>query len=109
MMKYKGYIGHVEYDGDARIFHGDIVNINDVVTFQGRQVDELEQAFKDSIDDYLDWCKKLGQSPDKPFSGQFMVRTTPETHQAAHIAAKISGLSLNAWVDKAIRDAAKST
>ena len=57
MLKYKGYTGYVVYDDEARIFHGEVAAIKAVITFQGTTVDEIEQAFKDSIDDYLDWCK----------------------------------------------------
>jgi len=60
MMKYKGYTGHVEYDDEAKVFHGAVLGIKDVVTFQGTTVDEIEQAFKDSVDDYLAFCKKRG-------------------------------------------------
>ena len=52
MMKYMGYIGHVEYDDKAKIFHGEVVALKDVITFQGKCVDKLEHAFKESIDDY---------------------------------------------------------
>jgi predicted HicB family RNase H-like nuclease len=77
MMEYKGYIGHVVYDDEAEIFHGDVINIRDVVTFQGTTVEEIKQAFRDSVEDYLDFCIKLGQAPNKPFSGKFMVRIPP--------------------------------
>ncbi|HEY5259961.1 MAG TPA: type II toxin-antitoxin system HicB family antitoxin [Rhabdochlamydiaceae bacterium] len=64
MMKYNGYIGHVEYDDEAKIFHGKVVGIKDVITFQGKSVKELDQAFEDSVNDYLDFCKKRGEKPD---------------------------------------------
>ena len=73
-MKYKGYTGHVEYDDEAKIFHGEVLGIKDVVTFQGTTVDEIEQAFKDSIDDYLAFCAQRGEEPDRPFSGKFNLR-----------------------------------
>lgn len=53
MMKYKDCTGHVEYDDEAKIFHAEVLGIKDVVTLQGTTVDEIEQAFKDSVDDYL--------------------------------------------------------
>lgn len=65
MMKYKGYIGQVVYDDEARLFHGDVLGLMAVITFQGKTVDEIEQAFKDSINDYLDWCKERGVKPEK--------------------------------------------
>jgi predicted HicB family RNase H-like nuclease len=58
-MKYKGYIGHVEYDNEAKIFHGEVIGLKDVITFQGSSVKELEEAFKDSVEDYLAWSKTL--------------------------------------------------
>ena len=57
MLKYKGYTGCVVYDDEAHIFHGELVGLRAVITFQGTTVKEIEQAFQDSIDDYLDWRK----------------------------------------------------
>jgi predicted HicB family RNase H-like nuclease len=97
-MEYKGYVGMVEIDDKVDIFHGEVANLRDVITFQGRSVDELRQAFVDSIDDYLSWCAERGKTPDKPFSGKFVVRLDPETHREISTAARKSGKSLNAWV-----------
>ena len=106
-MTYKGYMGFVEFDDEANIFHGEVVNIRDVVTFQGASVKELQKAFRDSVDDYLDLCAKRGEEPDKPFSGKFVVRLKPEDHRQISIAAKKEGKSLSAWVrDHLVRDAA---
>jgi len=98
MMEYKGYIGHVEFDDEAEIFHGEVINTRDVITFQGRTVDEIKQAFLDSVEDYLDYCAKLGQPPEKPFTGKFMLRIPPDLHRRIYVAAKQSGESLNAWI-----------
>jgi predicted HicB family RNase H-like nuclease len=106
MMEYKGYIGIVEFDDEAEILHGEVINIKDVITFQAKSVDELRTAFKDSIDDYLEFCAERGEKPDKPFSGKFMLRMPPEQHRLISIAAKKSGKSLNTWVAEHInRDA----
>jgi predicted HicB family RNase H-like nuclease len=67
VLAYKGYIGRVAFDNDEGIFHGEVINMRDVVTFQGSSVEELRQAFVDSVDDYLDFCKELGQKPEKPY------------------------------------------
>ena len=97
-MKYKGYTGIVEFDDEAEIFHGEVANLRDVITFQGRSVDELREAFEGSVDDYLAWCADREKTPDKPFSGKFVVRLDPETHRDISTAAQRSGKSLNAWV-----------
>lgn len=98
MMKYKGYTGHVEYDDEAKIFHGEVLGIKDVVTFQGTTVDEIERAFKDSVDDYLSFCAGRGKDPDRPFSGKFNLRIPPELHAKLSIAAQLHGESLNNYI-----------
>jgi predicted HicB family RNase H-like nuclease len=98
MMKYKGYVGKVEFDDEAGIFHGEVLDTRDVITFQGKSVAELKTAFQGSIDDYLAFCKERGEEPNKPFSGQFVTRIPPELHRQVNLAASISGKSLNAWV-----------
>lgn len=104
MMTYKGYIGDIEYDSEAKIFHGEVVNTRDVITFQGTSVDELEEAFRDSIDDYLSWCDEEGVGPEKPYSGKFNLRLSPELHREVAIAARKLNRSINAFVEKAIED-----
>ncbi len=99
MMTYKGYIARVDFDDEARIFHGEVIGIRDVVTFQGSTVEEIEKAFNESIDDYLDYCKTRNEEPDKPFSGKFVVRVSPEIHRKVYMAAKKSGQSINAWLN----------
>lgn len=103
MMKYKGYIGHVEYDDEAKIFHGEIVGLRDIITFQGKSVEELERAFKDSIEDYLAWSKKRGEKPEKTFSGTFNLRIPPELHAKIAFQAKTMGISLNTFVTEKLR------
>ncbi|HSX20601.1 MAG TPA: type II toxin-antitoxin system HicB family antitoxin [Gammaproteobacteria bacterium] len=98
MLIHKGYIGHVTFDDEAEIFHGEVLNTRDVITFQGESVAELKQAFIDSIEEYLNFCKKIGEEPDKPFSGKFNVRLDPQIHRDAVIAARKSGVSLNSWI-----------
>ncbi len=73
-MTYKGYQGMVEYDEQAKVFTGEVINTRDVITFQGKSVQELEQAFRQSIDDYLAFCKSRNEDPEKPFSGNVMLR-----------------------------------
>lgn len=105
MMEYQGYIGIVEFDGEAGLFHGEVINTRDVITFQGKSVQELKQAFRDSVDDYLAFCQERGEEPDKPFSGQFMTRIPPDLHRQVNLAASLSGKSLNAWVSEQLQKA----
>ncbi len=104
MMTYKGYIGQVEFDDEASIFHGEVINTRDVITFQGESVGELRQAFIDSVDDYLAFCAERGEKPEKPYSGKLIVRMSPDLHRQAYQEAVKSSESLNQWVNQAISD-----
>lgn len=100
MMEYKGYAAKVEFDDEAEIFHGEVIGIRDVVTFQATTAKELKKAFKESVDDYLSFCKERGEAPDKPFTGRFVVRISPELHRKIHLSAKLSNESINAWLNQ---------
>ena len=101
-MEYNGYRAVVTFDDDIGILHGEVVDTRDVITFQGRSVDELKQAFRDSVDEYLKICDERGRTPDRPFSGRVALRMEPETHRAVVVAAKANGKSLNSWIIAAI-------
>ena len=97
-LTYKGYQGRFEYDSNADIFHGEVLHLTDVVTFQGRSIDELKQTLADSVEDYLALCSEVGKEPEKPFSGRFNIRISPELHQKIAKKAADAGVSLNNWV-----------
>ena len=107
-MSHKGYAARVEFDAEDRIFVGHIAGIRDIVGFHGESVDGLEAAFHEAVDDYLAVCKKLGQTPDKPYSGRVMLRLPPELHARASAAAQVTGLSFNQWAAKALEQAAQA-
>jgi len=106
-MRYKDYEATVEYDEDAEIFHGEVADLRDVITFQGKSVAVLKKAFADSIEDYLAFCKARGEEPEKPFSGQFVVRTEPALHKDVSAAARRAGMSLNKFVASALEKAVR--
>jgi predicted HicB family RNase H-like nuclease len=103
-MTYKGHTGIVTFDDEAKLFHGEVVGLKDVITFQGTSVSELEKAMAESIDFYLGWCKERGKTPEKPFSGKVFIRTSPDVHSRATVAAARLGLSLNKFIEKSIED-----
>jgi len=105
MLQYKGYAGHVEFDDETGIFHGEVLDLRDVITFQGKSVKEIERAFRESIDDYLAFCEERHEEPDKPFSGRLMVRLPPEVHRKAYVSARREGKSLNQWIAEKLEKA----
>ena len=103
MMEYKGYIGKVEIDEEVGILYGEVINVRDVITFEGTTVEEVQQAFRESVDDYLEFCEQRGESPEKPFSGKFVVRLPAELHRKAYIQAKLKDKSLNSWITEVLQ------
>lgn len=101
-LEYKGYIGTVEFSAEDKIFFGKIQGINDLVTFEGSAVDELEKSFKDSVVDYLETCAAINKAPEKVFKGSFNVRVSQELHQKTALLASKKGLNLNDVVKKAL-------
>lgn len=105
MLKYKGYTGVVQFDDEAMIFHGEVIGLRDVITFRGTTPEEIKKEFKISIDGYLDWCKELGQSPEKPFSGNIHLRLQPGLHAKLATEAKTQGVSLNNYINTTLQRA----
>jgi predicted HicB family RNase H-like nuclease len=106
-LEYKGYIGKIEIDDESGILHGEVINVRDVITFEGKSVDETQKAFRASVDDYLAFCAKRHESPDKPFTGRLVVRLPAELHRKAYIQAKLKDKSLNGWVTEVLQSALK--
>jgi predicted HicB family RNase H-like nuclease len=106
MMEYKGYLGRVEYDDEAGVFHGEVINLRDVITFQGETVRELRTAFQESVDDYLAFCVARNENPERPYSGTFTVRVPPELHRDVALQARLKKKSLNSWVAELMAEAA---
>lgn len=104
-MEYKGYIGVIEIDNEQKMLHGRVVNTrDDGIAFVGKDVAELEQAFKDSVEFYLKVCRKHGREPEKPASGKFVVRLDPQMHRELLRIAAREEKSLNAVVKEAIAE-----
>lgn len=103
MMKYKGYIGQVSYDDEAKIFHGEVIGLKDVITFQGTTVKEIEKEFKTSVDEYLKWCKERGEKPEKTFSGTLNLRMSPDLHAHLALEAAKRDMSLNELINEKLR------
>jgi len=104
-MMHKGYAARVEYSEEDLCFVGHIAGIRDVVGFHGDSVAKLRAAFEEAVDDYLETCAKIGKQPNRPYSGQFRMRLSPELHARAALVAETQGKSLNAWVSEVIEHA----
>ena len=104
-MTYRGYAARIEYDAEDRIFVGRLAGIKDIAVFHGTTVDELEAAFHETVDHYLEVSARTGHPAQRPYSGRLLLRIEPETHAAMAVAAELSGVSLNQWAASALKDA----
>ncbi|MBI4319212.1 MAG: type II toxin-antitoxin system HicB family antitoxin [Chloroflexi bacterium] len=107
-MEYRGYVAKIEFDDEADVFHGEVMNLRDVITFQGESVAQLRQAFQESVDDYLAFCAERGEEPEKPYSGKFSLRLDPELHRRIALKARSANKSVNTWINEALESAIAS-
>jgi len=105
MLKHRRYSARIEFDQEDKVFVGRIIGIKDGINFHGTTVEEIEKAFIESVDDYLEMCEKLGQSPEKPYSGKISLRIPADVHAAIACAAKASGCSINQYVKSVLPEA----
>ena len=107
MKPYKGYSGSIEFDDEDMVFHGRVLGLRDIVTFEAQSAEELVKAFHDSVDDYLAFCKERGLEPQKPYSGKLALRTTPQIHALLSKAATNDGKSINQWISDTLEEVAR--
>jgi predicted HicB family RNase H-like nuclease len=105
VIEYKGYVGVIEFEPEIELFHGTVLNTNDVITFYGASVPELKEQMRRSVEDYLQFCRELGRDPERPFSGKILVRTTPELHRKVALRAARRRVSMNAFMQDALEKA----
>jgi len=105
MMEYQGYLAKVEFDEDAEVFHGEVINLRDVITFEGKSVSELRRAMRESVTDYLAFCHERNEDPDKPFSGRLLVRIDPALHRELYLRSRQEDKSLNSWIAEKLEEA----
>ena len=105
MIEYKGYVGVFEFDEELGQFHGYVVNTQDVISFYGSSVEELKAELKTSVEEYLAFCAEKGRDPEKPFSGNLSIRTSPDIHRRIAMQAARRRVSMNSFVESLLEEA----
>jgi len=103
-MTYKGYTADIKFDSEANTFFGIILNSSAVIHFRGKSVEELEKSFQEGVDEYLTICEEEGIIPERPFSGEFRVRISPELHKKVFLQSKRAKLSINKFAIQAFEE-----
>jgi predicted HicB family RNase H-like nuclease len=101
-VEYKGYIGSIEYSSEDKCFFGKLEMIDDLVTFEAENANELETNFQNAVDEYLQTCQMLGREPQKVYKGVFNVRISPDLHKKIYQEALKAGISLNAYIQQTL-------
>lgn len=104
-MNIDGHHALIQYDPETELFRGEFVGLNGGADFYADTVSGLQQEGAASLRAFLEVCKEQGIEPYKHYSGRFNIRISPETHQAAAIAAAAENISLNEWIGRAVRQA----
>ena len=102
VLTYRGFIGSVHFSAEDNVFFGKIEGINDLITFEGRTVDELITAFHYVVDEHINDCEKENSSLERSYKGSFNVRISPELHRRAALTAKTQGISLNQLINNSL-------
>ncbi|MBQ6663378.1 MAG: type II toxin-antitoxin system HicB family antitoxin [Firmicutes bacterium] len=104
LMEYNGYHAQIEFDSEDQIFVGSVIGINDSLSFHGSSVDELKKNFKQSVDNYLVLCEKVGKSPEKEYRGNINIRLTPSLHKSAALYSAEDHISINQFIVEAVQE-----
>ena len=102
-MEYKGYIGSVEFSEEDGILFGKVMGIRALISYEGETGKELLADFHGAVDDYLLLCSEKGIEPERAYKGSFNVRISPELHKKVAVCAASKHLSLNSFVENALR------
>ncbi len=102
-MEYKGYLGSVEFSEADALFYGKVLGIRALISYEGQTARELLEDFHGAVDDYLALCEAEGTKPERAYKGSFNVRVSPELHRKAALYAAAHQMSLNSFVESALR------
>jgi predicted HicB family RNase H-like nuclease len=105
MIEYEGYIGVIDFDPEIDLFHGTVINTQDVITFYGTSVTELREEMQKSLEVYFEVCKEQGKVPDKPFSGTLTIQASPELYGRIALNAARRQLEIDAYLQEVLEKA----
>ena len=102
-LKYKSYIGSVEYSEEDNVLFGKVLGMNkDIITYEGTTLEELNSDFQAGVDHYLETCKANGIIPKRAYTGVLNIRISPDAHGQLAVLAQKLGTSINSIVKTAI-------
>lgn len=58
-LSYCGFLGSTRYDFSASLFWGRIINIGDLVSFEGTDMKALREDFRRTVREYIELCIRI--------------------------------------------------
>ena len=107
-MEYKDYVGTVEWYDDENIFKGEVLRLNNHLTYQGKDIKELRDNFHKCINNYLEVCEKNNIKREIPFKGSFNIRISDDIYRLLCKKAKEENISINKIISIALEEYVKS-
>jgi predicted HicB family RNase H-like nuclease len=108
VLKHKGFLARITYDEGDTDMHGVVLNVKPTLHFAGQGIGELQTAFADTVEDYIEWCQERGKAPERPYSGELPLRMPSELHRAVATAAALNDMSINGYIIQLIAHAVKN-
>ncbi len=105
MMEYENFKAQIEFDAEDNIFRGEVINTRDVIGFSGRSVEELQAAFRQAVERYLEWCRNRELPANDLYTGRVAVRISRDVHRSLAVAAQREGKPLNTWIAERLSEA----
>lgn len=102
-VKYKGYVGSIEFSEEDGVFFGKVLGIKSLISYEGENAKELLNDFHNAVEDYLNACSEKGIKPEVAYKGSFNVRISPELHEKVAVKALSESISLNKYVETALQ------
>ena len=102
--EYRGYIGTIEFSEEDALFFGKVMGIRSLISYEGKNANELISDFHSAVDDYLAVCEAECREPEKAYKGSFNIRISPELHKQLVVCATSRQMSLNSFVENALRN-----
>jgi predicted HicB family RNase H-like nuclease len=103
IITYKGFIGSVHYASEDSVFYGKVEGVNDLITFEGSTVYDLEEGFKYMVDEHIKDRTKKNIPLEKSYKGNLNIRLSPDLHKKVAYNAALRGVSLNQYINDAIK------
>lgn len=63
ILEYKGYKTRIVYSQEDDVYCGEIININDSVSFHSENISTIEYEFHKAVEDYIKLCRTIGKEP----------------------------------------------